>query len=149
MNYDCVFVVSDTGVQMNARIGQLSSRSLRGHLAAAQFDFDGVVEGWKIVNDLLWKFKSRKLGRKGYNSFRRQAKLAEKVFGVVMLGLELASTRAEDEESKKQTKNGKLLVEDGLIQLPSPQELKTGREVWSKNFPDKTEENVEEYLADS
>ena len=57
VNYDCVFVVSDTSVQMNAGIGQLRSRSLRGqvvfdsrlqwllHLPAAQFDFDGVVEG--------------------------------------------------------------------------------------------------------
>ena len=32
VNYDCVFVVSDTGVQMNAGIGQLSNRSLRGQV---------------------------------------------------------------------------------------------------------------------
>lgn len=72
----------------------------------------------------------------------------KKFFGALQPSLETLPTLAEEEDRKRQGKTKKLSVEDGLIQLPSPQELQTGWEVRRKNFPDTTEENVEKYLAD-
>jgi len=99
-------------------------------MASRDFD-DLVIESCESVEELLRKQKIEDLKRclkdRDLN-LSGERHLAEKAFGGVKLGLPQAPTRTEDEENKKQTKEEKLLLEDGLIQLPSPNDLKIGWE---------------------
>ena len=55
-----------------------------------------------------------------------------------------------DKESiKKQTSENKLVVENGLIKIPPPDELKQGWQSGSVNFPDTTDDEVDKYLKDA
>ena len=60
------------------------------------------------------------------------------------------SLGVKDEENiKEQTSENKLLVENGLIKLPPPDELKQRWQSGSANFPDTTHVEVDKYLMDA
>ena len=53
------------------------------------------------------------------------------------------------ENIKRQTSEKKLVVENGLIKLPPPDELKQGWQSRSADFPDTTDDEVDKYLIDA
>lgn len=55
----------------------------------------------------------------------------------------------DQENIKRQTSENKLVVENGLIKLPPPDELKQGWQSGSANFPDTTDDEVDKYLIDA
>lgn len=65
--------------------------------------------------------------------------LCEKVFYAYKLGVPKSPGVKDEEKIKKQTSEKKLLVENGLIKLPPPDELKQGWQSGNGNFPDTTE----------
>ena len=75
--------------------------------------------------------------------------LCEKVFYAYKLGVPKSPGVKDEEKIKKQTSEKKLLVENGLIKLPPPDELKQGWQSGSGNFPDTTEKEVDTYLKDA
>ena len=71
------------------------------------------------------------------------------MFYAYKLGVPKSPGVKDEEKIKKQTSEKKLLVENGLIELPPPDELKQGWQSGSGNFPDTTEKVVDTYLKDA
>ena len=73
--------------------------------------------------------------------------LSEKVFGAAKLGIRKCATTEEAAKTTKENeKKQRLALEGGLIQLPSPRELKVGWQAGSLYFPDTIESDVQQYL---
>ncbi|XP_068749050.1 uncharacterized protein [Montipora capricornis] len=75
--------------------------------------------------------------------------LCEKVFYAYKLAVPKSLCAKDEENIKRQTSENKLVVENGLIKLPPPDELKQGWQSGSANFPDTTDDEVDKYLMDA
>ena len=83
---------------------------------------------------------------RGLNLSGNKAELSKKAFGSVKLGISKCSTSKEDDAVKEKEKRERLSLESGLIQLPSPLNLKEGWQAGSLYFPNTIESDVEDYL---
>ena len=83
---------------------------------------------------------------RGLNLSGNKAELSKKAFGSVKLGISKCSTSKEDYAVKEKEKRERLSLESGLIQLPSPLNLKEGWQAGSLYFPNTIESDVEDYL---
>ena len=75
--------------------------------------------------------------------------LCEKVFYAHKLAVPKSLGAQDEERIKKQTSEQKLMVENGLITLPSPENLKQGWQSGSASLPDTTDKEVDSYLQDA
>ena len=105
------------------------------------------------VKDVLKRFTVEKLKNflreRDLNLSGDKKLLAEKVFGAHKLDLTKSTTREEDEKTKALQKKERLVLEEGVIKLPFPSDLKVGWQKESTNFPDTTENDVEKYLEEN
>ena len=88
------------------------------------------------------------LHQRDLNLSGNKNELCEKVFYAYKLAVPKSLGVKDEENIKKQTSENKLVVENGLIKLPPPDELKKGWQSGSANFPDTTDDEVDKYLKD-
>ena len=126
---------------------ELDTRPLRGQHSPSRLKMENSVEGFLRLNcqspDNLNKFTVVELKdylREGdLNLSGNKNELCEKVFYAYKLGVPKSPGVKDEEKIKKQTSEKKLSVENGLIKLPPPDELKQGWQSGNGNFPDTTE----------
>ena len=128
--------------------GQTFARSFR--MASEELDLE--IQNCNSVQAVVSKFKVEQLKQylrvRDLNLSGDKQCLAEKVFGACKLYIPRSTTAAQDEENKKQDKEEKLCLENGVIRLPPPRCLKTGWQLNSANFPDTIEDDVVQYLKE-
>ena len=89
------------------------------------------------------------LRQRDLNLSGNKNELCEKVFYAYKLAVPKSLGVKDEENIKKQTSENKFVVENGLIKLPPPDELKKGWQSGSANFPDTTDDEVDKYLKDA